>query len=189
MMDHIVAHSLRVCQVALVLADALGNSGHDLDRNLIQAGALLHDITKTRSFETHENHAETGGRLLEDLGYPAVASIIRQHVRLDVYATASGRCLNEAVFVNYADKRVLNDNVVSLARRMQYITERYCKSAEDMHRISLLWERTRELERQIFSNLAFSPDDLGGRLSADAYRRALQSYHAAAALVDVEHTS
>lgn len=185
MMDHIVAHSLRVCQVALVLADALGEKRQCVDRNLIQAGALLHDITKTRSFKTHENHAETGGRMLEKMGYPAVAGIIRQHVKLDEYT--SGDCLDEAEIVNYADKRVLNDNVVTLARRMQYITERYCRSVEDMRRIAWLWDKTKGLEQLIFSDLAFPPDDLSRHLSANVYRRAIQSYHAAAGSAGVKH--
>ncbi len=61
MMSHIKAHSLRVCQVAELLTDHLTASNMNvyirLCRDLVSAGALLHDITKTRSFETGENHA------------------------------------------------------------------------------------------------------------------------------------
>ncbi|MCG6537921.1 MAG: HD domain-containing protein, partial [Syntrophales bacterium LBB04] len=68
MMEHIVAHSLQVCRVSLFMADHLALPG--LNRELIQAAALLHDITKTRGFKTREGHADTGGLLRDDLGYP-----------------------------------------------------------------------------------------------------------------------
>ena len=60
---------------------------YTLNRDLIRAAALLHDITKTRSFVTSENHALTGGQFLSDLGYPEVGDLVRQHVRLDEYET------------------------------------------------------------------------------------------------------
>lgn len=176
MMDHIVAHSLRVCQVALVLADGLAKDGARLNRELIRAGALLHDITKTRSFATRENHAESGGLWIDELGYPAVGSIVRQHVKLDDYPQEA--LFSEAEIVNYADKRVLHDQVVSLERRMHYIVERYCRKEADKRRIAWLLEKTRELEARIFGRLAFDPEELGSRMSAGAYRRELQSYHA-----------
>ncbi|MCD6486780.1 MAG: HDIG domain-containing protein, partial [Syntrophobacterales bacterium] len=67
MMNHIVLHSLQVCRIAMFLADSLEA---DLNPDLVQAAALLHDITKTRSIETHENHAQTGKQLLIRLDYP-----------------------------------------------------------------------------------------------------------------------
>ena len=74
MLDNIVAHSIRVCQVATLLADSLKANGHDLDIGLIRAAALLHDITKTRSLKTSENHAHTGALYLHDRGFPEVAA-------------------------------------------------------------------------------------------------------------------
>ena len=69
MMDHIVVHSMQVCRVATVLAENLKPVGIQFNCDLIRAAALLHDITKTRSFKTQENHAETGGQYLAELGY------------------------------------------------------------------------------------------------------------------------
>ena len=66
MMDHIVDHSEQVCRVAVCLAETLNRGGIGLNLELIRASALLHDITKTRSFSTNENHAETGGRFLQE---------------------------------------------------------------------------------------------------------------------------
>lgn len=159
MLDHIAAHSIQVCRVALFLTDHLILVNASLNRNLVFAAALLHDITKTRSFQTGENHAQTGGQLLCDLNYPEVGDIIAQHVNLKNY-NHFDRFPHEAEIVNYADKRVLHDRIVSFPQRMAYILERYGKVAKHRNKIQILWDKSIELEKKIFSGLPFSPDDL-----------------------------
>ena len=83
MLDHIVVHSMQVSRVATFLVDHLNQRHNRLNYNLIRSAALLHDITKTRSFKTQENHALTGGQFLAEQGFPQVAELVRQHVRLD----------------------------------------------------------------------------------------------------------
>lgn len=158
MPPHIVAHSFQVCRVADILADALMRLGVALKPELVSASALLHDITKARSFDTGENHSETGGALLAERGYVLVGGIVRQHVRLDAYDFQGDA--TEAVLVNYADKRVLHDRVVSLDRRMAYIRDRYGQTPAHLSRIDDLWRRSTEMERRIFRNLPFVPGDL-----------------------------
>ena len=163
MLENIVAHSLQVCRVSLLLTDQLGLPG--LDRELVRAAALLHDITKTRSFNTGEDHAETGARLLADLGYPEVARIVGQHVRLDRYPL-NFSTPTDAEIVNYSDKRVLHDKIVPLSERMGYILEKYGGSPERKRNILLLWEKTEKLEKRLFAGLPFAPGDISGLLSA-----------------------
>jgi uncharacterized protein len=158
MLENIVAHSIQVCRVGECLVDHLKVQGSQMNGQLVQAAALLHDITKTRSFETEENHALTGGQDLTDLGYQEVGNLVRQHVRLDDYS--QNQSLSEAVIINYADKRVLHDRIVSLDERMSYIQERYGTRPENKRRIQLLWKKTAVLEKQVFKFLPFSPDDL-----------------------------
>ena len=159
MLPHIVTHSEQVCRVALCL---VGNMQHSsaarLDRGLVQAAALLHDITKTRSFETGEDHALTGQKLLMERGFHAVARIVGQHVHLEKHVQNDEP--GEAQVVNYADKRVLHDQVVSLEKRMAYIVERYGQKEAHRERIMLLWEESRHLEERLFRHIGFSPDDL-----------------------------
>lgn len=162
MPEHIMAHSIQVCRVGVCLVDFLKLQGFQMDEQLVIAAALLHDITKNRSFETEENHALTGGQFLTDLGYPQVGELVRQHVRLDDYSDQ--KRLTEAEIINYADKRVLHDRIVSLEERMSYIRERYGQRLEHRHRIQLLWEKTEALERQIFRYLPFIPEDLSHHL-------------------------
>ena len=158
MMDHIVVHSMQVCRVATLLTQDLIDQGFQLNFDLIEAAALLHDITKTRSFKTKEEHALTGGRYLTELGYSEVGSLVRQHVKLDDYPQTVS--IGEAQIINYADKRVLHDKVVSLEKRKDYILEKYAKVAEHRKLIYRLWEKTKEIEDKIFRTLSFSPEDL-----------------------------
>lgn len=171
MLDNIAVHCLQVCRVSLFLTDHLGLPG--LNRELIRAAALLHDITKTRSFHTEEDHAKTGARLLADLGYPEVALIVGQHVRLDHYSFSSA-APTDAEIVNYSDKRVLHDKIVPLSERMGYILEKYGSRPEWKRNILLLWEKSETLEKRLFAALPFSPDDLSGLLSAGSSPRDCQ---------------
>jgi len=164
MMDHIVAHSFQVCRVALFLAEQLNQNGSRLNCDLIRSAALLHDITKTRSFDTGENHALTGGRFMVQQGYPEVGELVRQHVKLDEYPADGGLC--ETEIVNYADKRVLHDEIVDLDKRLEYILQRYARGAEHRRLIYRLWEKSKTLENRIFSRLAFSPADPKRRIGS-----------------------
>ena len=155
MPDHIICHSLQVCRVALMLVRELSGQGVLLHRQLVRAAALLHDITKSRSFKTGERHTDSGHELLVSLGYPEVGDIVRQHVKLDVYS--ENGALTEANIVNYADKRVLHDSIVSLDERMEYILSRYGTTAEYRTRLRWLWNVSIEQEKKIFTGLSFSP--------------------------------
>ena len=177
MLENIVAHSIQVGRVGMCLVGHLKFQDRQLNGRLVQAAALLHDITKTRSFETEENHALTGGKLLADLGYPEVGNLVRQHVRLDDYSEPKN--LTEVEIINYADKRVLHDRIVSLDERMDYIMKRYGAQPEHKHRIQLLWEKTTALEKQIFKYLPFSPDELNHHLASMDISSELSNYRKA----------
>ena len=158
MLDHIVDHSMQVCRVAVYLAEALASRGFQINQRLVLASALLHDITKTKSFATGENHAETGGQLISSLGYPEVGQIIRQHVRLDTYFTS--HIPEETEIVNYADKRVLHDRIVPLKERMDYILEKYGNTPEYRTKIHWLCRKSDEIEKRLFRPLECHPASL-----------------------------
>ncbi|MEJ2641110.1 MAG: HDIG domain-containing protein [Desulfosarcinaceae bacterium] len=164
MQPHIRDHSRQVCRVAEFLTDALIAAGLPLSRPLITAAALLHDITKTRSLDTGENHAATGAAYLASLGYRRVSEIVRQHVVLDIQ-DRNGQP-SEAEVVNYADKRVLHDAITDLDTRMAYIRDRYGTTPAHLERIATLWRTTTQLERRLFSRLAFGPDELVIKMDA-----------------------
>ena len=165
MMDHIIDHSIMVSNVTLCLCRYVNQTTPLLNIHLATAAALLHDITKTRSFETGELHSETGGDLLETLGYPEVGDIIRQHVILDGWEENTP--VTEQEIVNYADKRVLHDTVVPLAQRLEYIQDTYGHTHHLQSRIARMWQMTQALENKLFRRIPFAPAQLPGRVLMD----------------------
>ena len=79
MRPNIVEHSIQVMHVSLAITDNLKN-GVAVNRDLVIAAALLHDITKTRSFKTKERHDVSGGELLREMGFTSIAEIVEQHI-------------------------------------------------------------------------------------------------------------
>ncbi|MEW5949012.1 MAG: HD domain-containing protein [Thermodesulfobacteriota bacterium] len=158
-MDHVGQHCRKVAGVALFIADKLTSAGVKLNIRLIEAAALLHDITKIEALEQGRNHAETGADLLEKLGFPTVAHIVRQHVNLS--GPIIGTPINESEVVNYADKRVLHTTVVSLRDRFDYIREKYGHGDPvRITRINRIEEETQELEKKIFARLPIKPEEI-----------------------------
>lgn len=162
MPDHILDHCRMVSSVATFLSQCLRPFFPEINIELATASALLHDITKFRSFSTGERHSHTGSILLADLGYPEVADIIRQHVVLDHYSDTSPVTVVE--IVNYSDKRTLHDQVVPLTDRLAYIRDQYGGNPEISQRIASMWENTQALEKKIFRRLDFEPIDLKTRM-------------------------
>jgi len=160
MMDHIIDHSIMVSNVALFLTLKLKKYSPNLNSRLATSAALLHDITKTRSFDTKESHSQTGGLMLTKLGYPEVGDIIRQHVILDSYEADSP--VSEQEIVNYSDKRILHDKVVSLNQRLEYIKKKYGTRKKFKDRIQIMWVNTLNLENKIFCHLDITPGQLSG---------------------------
>lgn len=118
--ENIIAHSKSVCRVALDVADKLAKTGVKLDRDLVIAGALLHDITRL-----DEDHAKSGADLLEGLGLKRVAKIVRIH---GLWHYGENGYMPETIeekIVFYADKRVVRDKIVSLEERFKYLKQRY----------------------------------------------------------------
>ena len=159
MSPQVIRHSKQVCRVALLLTHSLNATDHIfINQGLAQAAALLHDITKTRSLVTGENHPRTGKKFLTMLGYPEVGNIVAQHVQLDRYFESETPTAAE--IVNYADKRVLNNTIVSLERRMKYILKRYAKTAHDAQWLNGLLKLSVQSEKRIFKHLPFYPDQI-----------------------------
>jgi uncharacterized protein len=159
MLPNIREHSFRVMQVACFLGEALTEAGLDLHLPLLTTGALLHDLAKTPCLGTLKNHAELGAAILEALGYPHVAQVVREHVHLDPNIL-DPRPFREAEIVNYADKRVLHDAVVTLEARFADLKVRYGRTPEALARIQATQARSLILEEKLFAPLRLSPLDL-----------------------------
>jgi uncharacterized protein len=155
--EHIRRHSEQVARVARSLAAALGRAGEPVDGLLVEAGALLHDIAKAASLVSNADHALEGGRILRGLGYPKVAELVERHVKLGAWET-EGR-VTEAELLNYSDKRVRHDEVVTLSERFEDLLVRWGAGDEGAcARIRADWKIAAALEVKIFAKLPFPPE-------------------------------
>jgi hypothetical protein len=119
MPEHILRHSLMVGRVALVIGTWLKSSGFSIDLAMVDRSSLLHDICKMDCIGTTKDHALMAKEFLCREGFPRVGEVVGQHVRLNSFD------VGEAMVVNYADKRVMHERVVSLTRRFLNLMERY----------------------------------------------------------------
>ncbi len=157
---HIRRHSRRVAEVARVLGGWLRRyGGQSLDPDLLEAAAVLHDVAKARCLGSLQDHAKEGAKILRGSGYAPVAELVGQHVEL--WGIRPDGRVDEAEVLNYSDKRVRHEEVVSLAERFEDLLERYGRgNPEAEARIRANWERTRRLEEKLFRHLPFTPEDL-----------------------------
>ena len=156
MLDNIKKHSLLVARVAVYIGRLLSLYGYPLDVALLEAGGLLHDIGKTESLTTRVNHARRGAEIVAQAGYHELVPIIENHVRL--LDEELEEPLDEIKLVNYADKRVLHDKIVTLEHRFEDLRERYGDTNEKKKWISEMEARMKKLEEKIFRELPISPD-------------------------------
>ncbi len=147
MLPNIRDHSLKVRDVSMIIAEAVDRADGSIDLPLVEAGALLHDITKTRSIDNKEkeNHAQTGEELLVELGFPKTGKVVGEHIIPD----ERGGILTAAEIVSYADKRVLHDEVVDLEARYEYLMERYGRFPAALEFYDLMRHRMHQIERLI----------------------------------------
>jgi len=176
--------------VALLLGCELQKSGQTVLLELTEAGALLHDVL--RFVGTHQinlryfqapptkedfeewrrldqkypglNHAWAAGAELRELGYDeALSRVVERHDYAKVVDPDDGPTTWEEKLVFYADKRVLHRELVSLEKRFSDSEVRYPEfvnvPGEELKRAAIY-----ELEREIFSYVAFPPEDVGGIL-------------------------
>lgn len=169
--EHIRRHSGQVARVARELGEALRRRGEKIDLGLVEAAALLHDISKAPCIESRLDHAAEGGRVLREIGLDAVAAVVERHVHLGPWDPRGA--VTEAELVNYADKRVLYEDVVSLEVRFRDLIARYGKGRiEFEERIRRNWATMEAVEVKLFRALRIGPADLGaGRPPRGGARR------------------
>lgn len=160
MLENIIDHSIEVAKVALYISTELNKRGQEIDLLLVEAASLLHDLTKTESFKTKEDHAWTGSQVLKEMGYEKVGDVVAQHIWLS--HEVDPLFVSEEEVVNYADKRVMHNRVVSLEERFKDLRIRYGRDPQGMRNLRRMENVVQEIEQKIFSILQIDPSDLEG---------------------------
>ena len=119
----VIAHCIAVSALSVNFAKACQKKGLKLDVNLIEIGALLHDIGRSKSHGI--NHAIIGGQIAKSLNLPkSIVSIIECHIGGGISSDEAKRLglpikdyfpvtLEEKI-VTYADKLVEKAKVVPI---------------------------------------------------------------------------
>jgi len=156
MPQNIQNHSILVANLALQLGRLLHYSGTRLNARVLEAGGLLHDIAKAESLDTGVRHEKLGAKILHDLDYLHLAHIVQDHVSIDLIRLHGP--ITESLIINYADKRVKHDCIVTLEERFWDLIHRYARSTEQEAHLRRRLELYRTLERKIFDHLSIEPD-------------------------------
>lgn len=149
--DPLCRHGRAVAAVARTLATRLAARGVTIDRNLVIAASLLHDIAKGQP-----GHAEAGAALVAGLGYPVVAEIVRQHMTMNF----DGSTANEAAIVFLADKLVRMDRRVSLEERYRPSFERFRDQPDALRGATRRYETARAILAVVERKAKASVSDL-----------------------------
>ena len=118
----LLEHCQKVAQVASRLAEELNRSGGQLNLDLVVAAGLLHDLAKGQP-----NHAQTGEKILKELGFSAVAKIVGTHT--DIFPREKDQLIEEEVLY-LADKMVRGNQLVPLQESYQIPKERFASDPQ-----------------------------------------------------------
>lgn len=149
----VIAHSLVVRDLAVRIADKILSAGTvPVDRDLVAAGALLHDIGRSRSHGM--DHADIGGEICREIGLPdSVCHIIERHIgaglsgteRLSLGLTSDDRIPEtiEEKIVAHADNLVKGRRIITRSDLNQAIRkfpmlvqDRFISLADELERLA-----------------------------------------------------
>lgn len=159
--DWFIAHIAAVAEVASFLAERCAARGVSVDRELVEAAALLHDIDKLLPEDDpvqELGHGAAGARWLSQRGYPELGRAISAHpiTRLldaDRYGRWNGVATREERIVAYADKRA-GQRLEAMSARFAGWAARYPEHRESLARARARAER---LEREVCETAGVSP--------------------------------
>lgn len=145
--ENVIRHAEAVSELAVEIASACRKNGHDVDLELVEIGALLHDIGRSKTHSV--DHAVIGAEIAKSLGLPnAILSIIKRHVGggitlkearklgwpKDVYVPQT---LEEKI-VSYADKLVEGSRRVPIEKTIKTFSKELPTSTiERMRRLHM----------------------------------------------------
>ncbi len=118
--SNVVEHCKTVCKVAKEIAKKLIKRGIKVNKGLVIAAALLHDIEREK-----DNHVVVGERLLKNMGFPEVAKVAKKHSLYQIENIEIQPNTIEEKILFYADKRVKGNKIVSLEERFEDLKKRY----------------------------------------------------------------
>jgi len=136
--ENVIRHCETVAELAVEIAVACKEKGLNVNLELVEIGALLHDIGRSNTHSVH--HAVVGAEIAKSFGLPeSLISIIKRHVGggitpreakklgwpKDIYYPQT---LEEKI-VAYADKLIEGTRQVSIEKTIRHFSEELPPSA------------------------------------------------------------
>ena len=139
-------HCIAVKKHAMIFADRIEAKGESVNRALLAAAALLHDVKK---LDAQFCHGVEGGDFLRDKGFHEVARVVETHCLNNLDEKHLVPQTNEEKLLMYADLRTNRGRLVSIDERFDYIKERYRpKNPDNFQRYM---DFVRMMEKELFS--------------------------------------
>lgn len=156
-------HARAVAEVAAFLAARIAASGSPLDRGLVEAAALLHDVDKLLPHDDPVRrlpHGEGSAAWLAQSGYPALSRAVAGHpvtalVDGERYRRWAAFASREERIVAYADKRA-GQRLESMADRFASWDRRYPDGWTAAER-DAVWRRALRLENDVCRAAGIDP--------------------------------
>lgn len=138
--DNVVRHVEAVSELAVEIAQTCREKGLNVDLELVEIGALLHDIGRSKTHSVH--HAVIGAEIATSLGLPeSVISIIKRHVGGGITAKEAKelgwpkgvyvpQTLEEKI-VSYADKLIEGSRRVPIEKTIESFSRELPPSAAE----------------------------------------------------------
>lgn len=139
----ILNHGRAAARLARILAEEINRAGGLVDGDLVETGALLHDLAKGLP-----DHARVGGQWLADLGFPRLGEVAAAHTDPEVDLN---RPVKEEELVFLADKFLQCERRITLEERFQNALERFASAPEALSRARVRLELARQVKEKVES--------------------------------------
>ena len=153
----VLSHCIAVADLALETATKLEGKGLKINMQLVEAGALLHDLGRSKNHTV--DHAIVGAQIAKEIGLPdPVINIIKRHVGAGITAEEAiglgwpkdnytPQTLEEKV-VSYADKLIDQSKRIPIETEIGRLQKENKSEAAD---------RVRKLHEEITSLIGNKP--------------------------------
>lgn len=125
--NNVIEHCKANAKIAMYLGSKMKEHGIEVNLGVVEAGALLHDIEKHKTFDNEDlHHGEMGAELLEKMGIDKrISEIVKKHF-LTTALNGELKTMEERL-VSYSDRRIIGSRIVSWEERVRYLTKKYPK--------------------------------------------------------------
>jgi putative nucleotidyltransferase with HDIG domain len=151
-------HSSLVCDVSLFIARELRIKNEELriDMELLEVGALLHDLDKAVEKLPGEYHPVCAARVLQEEGYDEVAELIRFHSVNYIEDPATAPKTLEEKILFLADKMVKQE-IITVDKRFALWLEEFDLPEEQKAMLRRVYPLVKKLESELFIPIGIDP--------------------------------